>query len=58
MTLEIKHVVQRWDGPIVGWFTIAGPFDTRVEALMALVKIEKTPGAGYCTCTKSKWVKA
>lgn len=40
-------VVERHDGPVVGWVAIDGPFAKREHACMALVEMKPTPGADY-----------
>lgn len=43
-------VVQRYDGPAVGWYTVSEEFDTRIAAHLHLGKIDQTPGALYAVC--------
>lgn len=46
-----KWIVQRYDGPAVGWFTISDEYKTRNEAHKFLSSIKQTPGALYAvTC--------
>lgn len=40
-------VVERHDGPKVGWVAIDGPFVSMQHARNALCEIERTPGAEY-----------
>lgn len=45
-TNEIGHVVQRFEGPGIGWFAITEP-TTRDHALQQLADLARTPGAEY-----------
>jgi hypothetical protein len=40
-------IVQRYDGPTVGWYTISPEYATRYEAHVFLGSIKQTPGALY-----------
>ncbi|NHZ94589.1 hypothetical protein [Massilia sp. CCM 8734] len=45
-TNQIGFVVQRFDGPDIGWFAITEPV-TRDEAKQQLANLVRTPGAEY-----------
>ncbi|MDQ1921664.1 hypothetical protein [Massilia pseudoviolaceinigra] len=46
-TNQIGFVVERHDGPVVGWAAITDPLDTRTEAKERRDALERTPGAEY-----------
>ncbi len=47
----MNWIVQRYDGPVVGWFTISPEYTSRNEAHIFLSALKQTPGALYAvTC--------
>lgn len=46
-TNQIGHVVERHDGPVVGWIAITAPVATPELAQQQLTDLVRTPGAEY-----------
>lgn len=46
-TNQLGHVVQRFDGLVVGWTAITEPAAARAQAQQQLDDLVRTPGAEY-----------
>lgn len=46
-TNHLGYVVQRFDGPVIGWFAITDPTTTCTQARQHLADLARTPGAEY-----------